>query len=1246
MKESALMSAFFSRRAAVGLAVTLAVVGPGVPVSAAPAVPAAPSSPASSTAPKTGQVTLITGDTVQVTAAGGGRFSATVQPAPGREQITFHTLEVDGTLRVLPSDVIPAVASGAVDADLFDVQELIAEGYGDGNRDSLPLIVTYRNPGAARLKALAGVDTTRTLNSIGGAALSADKADLAGFWKATGVSATSRSASPELGQGIKNIWLDAKIHPNLDRSTAQIGAPTVWKGGHDGKGVKVAVLDTGIDATHPDLSSQITAAQSFTGDPDTTDRFGHGTHVASIIAGTGAASGGTRKGVAPGAKLLIGKVLGDDGSGQESWIIGAMEWAAAQHATVVNMSLGGGATDGTDPMSLALDRITADTGTLFVVAAGNEGADQTVGTPGTAKSALTVGAVDRDDTLATFSSRGPRLGDEGLKPEITAPGVGIMAALAVGTDLGGAIDGQYTALSGTSMATPHVAGAAALLAQVHPTWTATRLKNALVSTAHTAPDATVFGQGAGRVDTVRATTQAVQATGVADFGLIVAGTKTPQQQSITYTNDAKSAVTLALKLNVTNLTTGVKGSAAITLPGTVTVPAGTSVAVPITVAPTTLARGQYSGWVTATGADDVLTTTAVGITLEGPKHRVRFTAVNRAGQPTNVPVIMLHGNNPRSDYLGYLLGGVAPDALVEEGTYLLDSLIEDNGPPEQATLITDPEVKITKDITIALDARKGNPIRIETPEPSEQQNILSYYVHRVTSSGRQIDHGVMHFSNVKQVNVTPTKKPTAGTYEFSSRWQLVAPLVQASVSGASGPIEAHLTRAAPAFTGRRRFPLVDGGKGKPADLVKAKLKGAAVIIRSSDDTDPDPGPDEYTVTAAAAEAGAAAVLFVRTWGSWTSWSPEGERDAIPSLAVPQADGQKLITQAGRGHATFDLTLTPSSPYLYDVQQVSAGFVPDRIVYRVTAKNSARITSRYADNGGFTWQKEQRFGWRPWQTFAWNDQSRFVETPKVREEWVTTGDSIWQQQVRNDWPWGDLGPLTGGVTELPRTYRPGSSTATWLGAIVRPAAPRGVADLVSTRTGDTLNLRVPEFVDSDGHFAPYGATSAAVVLRRDGAVLAEAADGMQDVATTAKSAAYTLAMQTTRAGDEWTWATRTDTTWGFRSASSGTAAKPLPLLQVDYATCVDLSGKATRATHSVDLTLRQQDGPATPKGTRLTLQISANEGRTWTSAKVTGSGTHYRAVVPAGTGTVSLRVKATDGGGNTIDQTVIRAYGRR
>src|SRR5262249_39405559 len=145
-------------------------------------------------------------------------------------------------------------------------------------------------------------------------------------------------------------------------------------------------------------------------------------------------------------------------------------------------------TDGTDPMSRAVNRLTRESGALFVVAAGNSGpGEQTIGSPGAANLALTVGAVDKQDQPAWFSSRGPRFGDGAIKPEITAPGVDIVAARAAGTSLGNLLDEYYTSLDGTSMATPHVAGAAAILVEQHPRWSAARLKARLVSTSKTLP---------------------------------------------------------------------------------------------------------------------------------------------------------------------------------------------------------------------------------------------------------------------------------------------------------------------------------------------------------------------------------------------------------------------------------------------------------------------------------------------------------------------------------------------------------------------------------------------------------------------------------------------------------------------------------------------------------------------------------------------------------------------------------------
>ncbi|WP_255435887.1 S8 family serine peptidase, partial [Salinispora sp. H7-4] len=228
------------------------------------------------------------------------------------------------------------------------------------------------------------------------------------------------------------------------------------------------------------------------------------------IAGTGAASNGDNTGVAPAADLLIGKVLNDNGYGYDSWIIAGMQWAAESGADIINMSLGDPSrTDGLDPLTLAVDTLSAQHDTLFVIAAGNNYGGL-IGTPGTAASALTVGAVDKQDQLADFSSVGPLAGTGALKPDLTAPGVAINAARSQHSTG----DGMYQSKDGTSMATPHVAGAAAILTQQHPNWTGQQLKTALTSSTQALSDTySAYQVGTGRLDIAAAVNTTVRATG-------------------------------------------------------------------------------------------------------------------------------------------------------------------------------------------------------------------------------------------------------------------------------------------------------------------------------------------------------------------------------------------------------------------------------------------------------------------------------------------------------------------------------------------------------------------------------------------------------------------------------------------------------------------------------------------------------------------------------------------------------------
>ncbi|MGW1093419.1 S8 family serine peptidase, partial [Streptomyces sp. NPDC002596] len=376
-------------------------------------------------------VTLVTGDKVMVTTDTSGHSSAAVLPREDGTQPIVQTYQVGKDLYVYPEGASQAIAEGKVDEQLFNVTGLIRQGYDDTHTDTLPLIATYRNsvnvaesaPAAPR-----GSERGLSLPAVDGVALKAGKDTAAAFWQDI---TNTRSRS---GSTLKKLWLDGRVEATLDQSTKQVHAPEAWAAGYDGKGTKVAVLDTGVDAEHPDLVNQVAAAKNFTDSKTTDDRQGHGTHTASTVGGSGAASDGRKKGVAPGSSLLVGKVLNDAGYGLDSWIIAGMQWAVDQKADVVSMSLGNPRIgDCADPMAQATQELSKSKHTLFVVAAGNSGPGaETVSSPGCVPGVLTVGAVDRDDTTAQFSSRGPVAVTHTLKPEIAAPGVGISAAAAGG----------------------------------------------------------------------------------------------------------------------------------------------------------------------------------------------------------------------------------------------------------------------------------------------------------------------------------------------------------------------------------------------------------------------------------------------------------------------------------------------------------------------------------------------------------------------------------------------------------------------------------------------------------------------------------------------------------------------------------------------------------------------------------------------------------------------------------------------
>jgi serine protease AprX len=331
----------------------------------------------------------------------------------------------------------------------------------------------------------------------------------------------------------EHLSSDAPVRAMGDVTAATIGLDRLLRaeglGRLSGKGIGVAVIDSGIDPTHVALAGRVVAAVDFTGG-NGSDGYGHGTHVASIIAGQGGRTADTAEyaGIAGGAHIVNLRVLGNDGSGVVSSVMEAIDWAVEHrnrfNIQVINLSLGAPVLQSyrDDPLCEAVERALA-AGMVVVAAAGNHGvmADGrrvlgSVTSPGNHPGVITVGALDTkqtaargDDNVAIWSSRGPTMYDLVLKPDLVAPGTRVVGAEAAGSLLakqypqrhvGGSGVTGYIQLSGTSMAAGVVSGSVALLLDQRSRLSARDAKTALQLTSSFLPGDGVISGGSGSVN--------------------------------------------------------------------------------------------------------------------------------------------------------------------------------------------------------------------------------------------------------------------------------------------------------------------------------------------------------------------------------------------------------------------------------------------------------------------------------------------------------------------------------------------------------------------------------------------------------------------------------------------------------------------------------------------------------------------------------------------------------------------------
>ncbi|MFD7698279.1 S8 family serine peptidase [Streptomyces sp. NPDC059805] len=1209
------------------------------------ALPAFPAAAHPATAPGAGDtggthtVTLITGDEVSVAASERRTTVRSVKPSGRRTAGTagYHTVVTQGETYVFPASVLPYISSGRLDKQLFNVTRLIADGYDDEHTDRLPLIVRYTGDAAKardRVK-LAGSITERRLDSITSAAVTERRTQASAFWAALthGPGATPASSKPAFSGGVAKVWLDGRVTADLADSTAQIGAPRVWAQGNTGKGVKVAVLDSGADLEHPDLAGQVDGTATFVPtDEDVTDTVGHGTHVASTVAGTGAASDGRERGVAPGARLSIGKVLNPRGQGQQSWIIAGMEWAAREErAKVISMSLGGQG-DGTDPLSQAVDDLSAETGALFVVAAGNSGPGaHSVGSPGAADAALTVGAVDSSDRLADFSSRGPRSGDDGLKPEVTAPGVDILAARSKDSSEG---TGPYTTMSGTSMATPHVAGAAALLAAAHPDWTGRQLKEALVSSARATGTYTPYEAGAGRVDADAAVRASVFATASA-FGGFHSWPTAPgatDVRTVTYTNTGDTEVGLDLAVDAR-----VAADAFSVSERRVTVPAHGTRSVELT---TNIGRipadRPVSGMLVATdGKGDVRARTLIGGSREGERHDLTIVAKDRSGEPIAGASVLLSTKNLWSS--ATLDDSGRATLRVPAGEYsgwLFSTVTGANGSHARGlALLSFQNTRVDQDRTVTLDGRGLRQVRAEVPQTAAR--LVSRLDVAQEYGDSSVSTVLMPDDTYDSIWALPSARQDGAGFTFGARFRLEQPAL--TLATGSRVFDEIMTRrgVTPLPAGTHRLEAVYGGGGSAGELAAAGVRGRAVVVRRSDDLTP------LEQASAAAEAGARLVVIVHDGVGRLLPTPDGIVDpgAAPlSMATLDADqGAGLLAAVRRGGETLTVTSNPTTDYLYDVVRHWSGGVPADPTWRERRHDLVPVDvsfRNYRPGDAYEFRSDEQGFSGVWVPLPAPAQGR-------RTDWLSA-----------DIPWQDYAGIFGEMSQRLQeftTYRRGTTgQVSWFGPVQRPRM--GPLGSLPVRYGDTMWLPVPGWGDSgSGHIGDshgnFGVKNLMTLYQGDRELDQGNIEKLLPSGLAPQRLPYRLVVDNDRGKWASPYSRHTLTEWNFTSQETGTETT-LPLIQLDYGVRTDPAGRADRNGHLIVTASHLPGVTGTVK--KPSVELSYDDGATWRRAALDRHGDGWRTVLraPKRATFVTVRVAARDDDGNSVSQTLVRAFGLR
>ncbi|MEW1843814.1 S8 family serine peptidase, partial [Nonomuraea angiospora] len=1006
------------------------------------------------------------------------------------------------------------------------------------------------------------------------------------------------------------------------------------------------------------------------------------------------------------ARLTIAKALDDTGSGNDSEIIAAMQWqAATERVRVVNMSLGSqNPTDGTDPLSQAANELTAEYGTLFVVAAGNSGPGRyTIASPGAASSALTVGAVDSADKIASFSSRGPRLSEDfAIKPEITAPGVNIVAARAAGTSLGegssvpggGPVDDNYTAASGTSMAAPHVAASAGILAAQHPDWTPEQLKTALTGTAKPI-DATVYDQGAGRLDIGQAVTQQV----FDDLATVHAGFTDPYtgqtlSRKVTFRNTGKDPVTLALSMTLKRGDAQPPAGMATLTPSSLTVPAGGTASADLTIEPTLGDPGWYEGRLTAAAGTTRLTA-PIALHKGAKLDTVRVRLVGKPEWTLNPGIVsalrvsdtdpLLQGEPMTTATQNWRTtdtpGTVETELkLAHGGVYSIGDMPWWYTRPDrqlQYAALLAPEIKLDGDTTVTLDATDVEAIQVSTPRTSEPV-FMNVMVARTTASGQMyagasllsyepVNRGGYWVSRVR-------KAPTVGTSTVLFDQIRRAPEVELAVLGLR--LNPHYVSEhdplVPKFAADRRLSLTTGDDVRGG----ADARGKLVYLPARDSLELFTADVDLAI-----KAGAAGVVTSDRFAWLLSDSNFADHNKIPVLWIDSGEADRLgKALARKPFPSAALRVTPTTPFEYKLAYYVKGTTAGRLSFAPKARDLTEIDTTYHARfapqpgtwGPYTNFTEVNHTYNPEQRLSVRGSHGFAG-PAARTEYYNSPgrDVLWEREFVF------FDPASGGARFA--TSARGFTNATkeredWNEAITPSqfAPGPGLPDWINPtiycdgcRQGDRLRLRALSPIGfgyysdaSDPTHMYQGAPGTEEVRLFSGAteIKPQYDDlGVPYYGVPAGSGAYRLTSSWQDAFPGKHAGTGVETSWTFRSARPTGDSNPYPCLDSvlweDKQPCAQVplirlryelglpQDDTVQGGRPFTFTVRTEGGRSS---SLRAVWISGDKGAHWTRAAVL-PGDKVVALNPKGPGSISIKVEAQDRDGNSVQQILSDAY---